>query len=317
MKRNYLSWLLSFFYIFLSTTAQAYDQPVVNLGYTSFLDGGPPAGPGFYFQNYFQYYSSHRFNDNKGNRLPFPQTDLNVTADIFQLIYLSKIKLFGASLGISAVEPTLWNSKINDGLFKPTFKATTGFGDLTIGPALQFDPIMRKNGKGPFFVQRLEFDVIAPIGKYDRTYAVMPSSNFWSINPYWASTLWITEKWTISKRLHYLWNAKNHSPNISFGPKVQSTQAGQAIFANIASDYAITEKFHLGVNSYFFYQISKTRIDNLRVSAREEKLWSIGPGMLYSLTKNQFIFANLYFEKGARNHSQGTNGILRYVVHFG
>ncbi|MBA2710784.1 MAG: transporter [Tatlockia sp.] len=309
--------LLIFLGILCSSTSFAYDQPVVNLGYTSFLDGGPPSGPGLYFQNYLQYYSTHRFNDNKGNRLPFPRTDLRVTADILQVIYLSKIKIFGASLGVSAVEPTVLNAKVTDGLPKPTLKSTTGFGDLTIGPALQFDPIMRKKGKGPLFVHRLEVDVIAPIGHYDRNYAIMPSSNFWSVTPYWANTLWITEKLAVSSRTHYLWNGKNKSPNVSFGPKVRTTQAGQAIYANIATDYAITEKFHLGVNSYIFYQITKTKVDNVGVPAREEKVWSIGPGMVYSITKNQFVFLNVYFEQGARNHTQGTNGILRYAVHFG
>jgi anthranilate 1,2-dioxygenase (deaminating, decarboxylating) large subunit len=318
MKWNrLLSGLLGFFGILVSSAVVAYDQPFVNLGFTSFLDGGPPAGPGFYFQNYFAYYTTHRFNDNKGNRLPFPQTDLHATADILQLIYLSKVKILGASLGVSAVEPVVLNARVNDGLPKATLKSTTGFGDLTIGPALQFDPVMRKNGKGPFYVQRLELDIIAPIGHYDSNFAIMPSSNFWSINPYWANTLWITEKWAISSRTHYLWNAKNKSPNVAFGPKVRSTQAGQAIFTNIATDYAITEKFHLGVNSYVFYQISKTRVDNIAVPGREEKVWAIGPGLLYGLTKNQFLFFNLYFEKGARNHTQGTSGVLRYVLHFG
>jgi len=316
MKWKLLQRVMSASSLLITTNAFAYDEPVVNLGYTSFFDGGPPAGPGLYFQDYFQYYSTNRFNDNLGNRLSLPQTDLNVTANITQLIYVSKIRFLGASLGLSALLPWVLQAKVNDGLNNRVLRAQDGAGDLFIGPALQFDPIMRANGKEPLFVQRFDLDVVAPLGRYRSDYAINPSSNFWSLNPYWAATLWMTPKWSSSIRMHYLWNARNPDPNISFGPTVQNTQAGQAVFANIATNYAITEQFNLGINGYFFNQITNTKANGIAVLNRRESVWAIGPGMLLSLSKSQFLFFNFYSEQNAKNRPQGSNAILRYAYHF-
>lgn len=313
-KKGFLRSLFYFIGIISSVPALAYDQPQVNLGYTSFLDGGPPAGPGLYYQNYFQYYHSNLFTNDKGKRLPFPLTKLDVTANIFQLIYLSSTQLFGGNVGVSAVLPYVVSASVNEGLNNTVFKAQNGPSNLFIGPALQFDPILR-NGK-PFFVQRFELDTVVPLGRYHRDYTITPATPFWSINPYWAATLWLTEKWTAAWRLHYLWNEKTNRPTTSFGPDVYSTQAGEAIFGDIATSYGITDVFHVGINSYFFYQITDTKVNGEGKPGRREKVWAIGPGMLYGLTKNQFLFFNLYFEQGARNRTQGTNALARYVVHF-
>jgi hypothetical protein len=316
MKRNsFLRGFISLFSIFLSTSLLAYDEPAVNLGYTSFFDGGPPAGPGLYFQDYFQYYTSNRLNDNQGNRISLPQTDLDINANITQLIYISTHKILGANLGISALIPWLLQARVNDGLDNAVLRARTGSGDMFIGPALQFDPIMRASGKEPLFVQRFELDTVVPIGRYNRNDAINPGSHYWSLNPYWAATLWMTSKWSSSVRLHYLWNAKNTAPNASFGPNVRNTQAGQAVFGDFATNYSITEQFNLGINGYFFDQFTDTRANGVNVSGRRERVWAIGPGMLFGLTKNQFLFLNVYFEQDARNRAQGNNFMLRYAIH--
>jgi hypothetical protein len=57
---------------FLITPCKA-QLPGVNLGATSFLDGlPPPDGPGWYVEEYFQYYKSSRLLDKDGNEIALP-----------------------------------------------------------------------------------------------------------------------------------------------------------------------------------------------------------------------------------------------------
>ena len=288
---------------------QAYDLPSVNLGFTSFLDGGPPSGPGFYFSQYIQYWTSDEFTDSNGDRLlpTVADEDLEAWISLSQFIYQSdQALLFGGKWGLDVIIPIV-------GLdFSSTLGAAgpqdngTGLGDILVGPFLQWDPIMGANG--PRFMHRIELQLIFPTGKYDENKELNPGSNFFSFDPYWAGTLFITPKWTATTRIHYLWNAENSD---------NDTQAGQAIHLNFATAYEIMPKrLRLGVNGYYLKQITDTQINGNDVPNSKEQVFGIGPGAVYHFSKDVHLFINAYFESMAENRPEGERINVRLVYHF-
>jgi hypothetical protein len=230
----------------------AYDLPSVNLGATSFLDGGPPAGPGFYFSQYVQVWTSDDFTDARGDAaLPsIAKEDMTAWISISQLIYQSnKTLIAGGKWGANLMVPVV-NLDMGYTTDNPAFPQDNsgGMGDILVGPFLQWDPIMGK--KGPIFMHRIELQMIFPTGKYDEDKELNPGSNFFSFNPYWSGTLFLGPKLTASTRIHYLWNAKNNDPNRNYrAAGADDTQAGQAFHANFAMAYEILPKrLRLGIN---------------------------------------------------------------------
>ncbi len=282
--------------------AVAFDQPAVNLGFTSFVDGGPPAGQGVYFVEYVQYYDGDRLAD-----FPAPGADVEAWISLNQLLYQSDTEVFlGGKWGLDVIVPVVdVDSNVlpcND----------TGLGDILIGPYIQWDPIMGENG--PIFMQRIELQTIIPTGKYDEDKALNPGSNFWSFNPYWSATWFAMPHLTVSWRIHYLWNGKNDDPFV--GMRADDTQAGQALHGNFDVAYEVLPRqLRIGVNGYYFKQVSDSEIDGHSVNGRE-KVFAIGPGVVWHIDKNNHLFFNAYFESGAEYRSEGDRYNLRFVHHF-
>jgi len=277
------------------SAAQAYDQPSVNLGFTSFLDGAPPAGPGVYFTEYLHYY-----NANKLENLPF-NPDLKVFVSLNQVIYQSDKKvLLGGKWGLDVILPVVAfdldpGSPLSD---------NGGLGDLLIGPYLQWDPIIGKNG--PVMFNRIEFQCIAPTGSFDEKSALNAGSGHFSFNPYWSATWLPAKKCEVSWRLHYLWNDENDDNN---------RQPGQALHVNFATSYEIRKGLRLGLNGYCLKQITDSEVNGVKQPEREQVL-GLGPGLLYSFSVNDHLFANAYFEMAGEHRTEGQRFNLRWVHHF-
>jgi hypothetical protein len=290
--------------------ASAQSLPPVNLGLTSFADGIPPAGPGFYYQQYFQFYSADSFKDSNGDDLAVPdQPSIDVWASLNQLIYQSDQKLlFDGKWGIDLIVPIV-GTDLDPGSL-PIRDNGAGLGDILVGPFLQWDPIIR-DGR-PIFAHRIELQTIFPSGKYDGDRQINPGSHVWSFNPYWAATVFPTPRTEASVRIHYLWNSENDDV-----AGVDNVQPGQAVHLNFAGSYELLPKqLRIGVNGYFLKQITDAQLNGDDVNDSKEQVLGIGPGVLYSFSQNDHIFVNFYWEMLTENRPEGWRAVLRWTHHF-
>jgi hypothetical protein len=309
MNRRFLPLALALLVaLTFSTLAPAYDQPAVNLGFTSFLDGIPPAGPGWYFAQYGQFYTSDTLPD-----LPFPgDPELDAWISLTQVIYQHPTAVLrGANLGLNLMLPIVDFDLKADGT---PLTAQDGLGDLLVGPYIQW---IIMGGQGPVFAHRVELQTILPTGDYDETRSINPGANVVSFNPYYAATWFISPKWTLSGRFHYLWNDENSDPSVPPDSGIADTQAGQAVHANVATAYEILEKrLRVGLNGYVFRQISSSQANGSSTGAPKEQVAAIGPGALWRFNQDNHLFVNVYVEFDAQSRPEGERFNIRYVHHF-
>ena len=298
-----------------SQQASAQAQPAgLNLGFTSFLDGGPPAGPGLYYQQYLQYFHSTDFMAANGSEAPLID-DLDVWVSLNQFIWQSDQELFlGGKWGLDVIVPIV-SVSVDAGPIPVLTDNGAGLGDLLIGPYLQWDPIMGENG--PIFMHRIELQNIFPTGKYNDDRVLNPGANHYSFNPYWAATCFITPQWTATTRVHYLWNDENDDPNTTLFPGASDTQAGEAVHLNFATAYEVLPKqLRVGLNGYYLKQLSNSEVNGSDASGSREQVLGIGPGAVWHLSQDDHIFLNVYFETEAENRPEGIRSILRWTHHF-
>jgi hypothetical protein len=292
------------------------NQPPVNLGFTSFLDGVSFSPFGLVYGTNTAEYAIDRVKLGESQSISIPgkgRITANVVPQIHQFIYKSPLDILGFHPGAEVILPFLLEANLRPSGIPSTarhpYGAQTGLGDFVGGPFLQSD-LMTLNGR-PFFSNELEFTFFAPIGAYDKTKIINPGNNTWAINPFWAATLFWTPQLTSSIRVHYLWSSRNPATGY---------KSGQAFHMNFASAYEIVKHFRIGVNGYLFQQFTDDNLNGRTLHGAQSGILGIGPGFMYvygaGTKSNLIVRFNTYFETAAANFSEGIRFNLRLVHVF-
>jgi hypothetical protein len=285
----------------------------INLGLTSFFDGFGRPVEGFTYQAYLHYARARAFYDAEGKESrAFRNPEFDVFLLLNQLTYTLPHKIFGgrALPAMNFIVPVVgYRTEFGAGGPQLTDNGT-GLGDLTFGPILQFLPIV-KDGR-PIFSQRFEIDLIAPTGKYDPAHNVNQSSNYISINPYWAATVLPLPGLEFTWRLNWIYNFTNERPvnppvdrstRMPMPLPVESARAGQTLWLNFATSYEVVKTLHVGVNGYFLKQFTRDRFYLRNGSSTrgaefgegKQQVLGIGPGVFWEAAKSEKLFANVAF----------------------
>jgi hypothetical protein len=285
-----------------------YGLPQFGLGYTNILDGGPVRPyPGIYWQQWLQYYTTKRFLNNEGNPLGgIPSPRYRGFEYATQCAYQFKKQFsLGGMPGVQATLPLVMVSKIEKN--ELGFSSSGGgFGNLNLGAYIQW-PALEHKGR-PIFITRLVFDFSIPLGKNKLPKkTINPSNTFFYCGPNWSATLYLSWKWSLSWSWNYTWCAQNEKINF---------RAGDVIYGNYSLAYEIHPRVYAGAVGYALQQLHNNRAVGETLLHSKERVFGIGPGVGYFHSRDVIFFSYLYFEAGARNHTQGTSFITRLVLHF-
>lgn len=292
-----------------SLLVNGYGLPPLAIGLSSFLDGGPlRPESGFYIQVYKQYYNSHKFLDSNGNLLgELPSPALHFLSTIPQLIYQNENNVGNGRIGGTIFFPIALYLHVDKNKLGIE-SSGSGFGNPGIGLFWQSNPYMYNNRD--IFIQRFEINLSFPVGKNkEPNKNINPAAKFLYSAPHWAATLFITERWAISWRLHYVWSGLDKKTDI---------KAGDATFINFSTELLVLPKLWIGINGYALEQFKNNRLNNIIIPASKERVFALGLGFLYIIEPayQSALVANIYFETHARNRTEGIRGVVRYIKQF-
>lgn len=295
-----------------SVFASGGGTPYAN-GAEGFLCGMAPP-PGFYLKNYLLFYKAEKMKDNRGNDIKVFDRAI-VWADILRFIWITKKKIFGAYYGTQLFIPYVDKDVRFNAPVGP--KNKRHYTDRGI-PTIIYTPyILTYHLFQNRFHCLFATDIYIPIGSQEDDNLANVETNYWTIEPLWAFTFFITKRWDISSKIMYSINTEQKDCPTVYGVNVDRTP-GQEFHLDYTTSYAIAENLRIGITGYYYKQTTDDDYDikeNMpamlkEILERDEtykgQVFAIGPGIWYH-NKNLFLSVRAQFETGAKNRTEGKN----------
>jgi hypothetical protein len=291
----------------------------VNLGSTSFYDGFGRTEEGWTWLQYGRFENLSRITGAQGNTSPLFKGTIDVFVAQTQIAYASPWHPFGGdATGISALLPfAAFHAGFGEDSPLKLRSDGFGIGDLNFGPFYQSKHYLR--GGRPVFAWRFQFSTVAPTGGFSTRRNINQGTGFWAVNPYVALTWLPIRRVEFSGRINYQYNfptSRIANPPPIPGLIYRSGQAGQMIFGNFATSYAVVPHAELGVNGYALSQLSPNRTNGIAVPKSRETEISIGPGAHFVFNASTTLNLNLYLPVMSRNATSGTQLNAQFVHRF-
>jgi hypothetical protein len=268
-------------------------------GAEDFMSGAVPP-PGYYFINYFLYYSADKFKGHDGNK-DNPDFDLKVTANTFRFIYITKQQIFGGYWGVHLFVP-LVNEEVT--LAPSVSQGRAGLGDIIVDPF-----ILSWHFKNWHLATGV--DIYIPTGRYDKDDFANIGRNYWTFEPIFAFTYQSDGGFEVSSKFMYDINTENKDS--FFGGDYQS---GQEFHFDYTVGYKI-DNWRLGVGGYYYKQFTNDELNDKKFGDDGSKgqAIAVGPQVQYAY-KNMSFALKYQFETAVENKPEGQKAWFKFVYAF-
>ena len=263
----------------------------------------PP--PGWYYLNYFGYYSGE-LRDGAGNKANVGGSTPTVSAvfNAFRILDVTKFKIAGADYGFHVIVPVVYQSIDMGGT-----NSITGVGDMTIDPLVL-------GWHHPQWHALFAFDINLPTGHYDKNDPrVCVGAHYYSFEPLLALSYMPKSGWEASAKMMYNIKTTNQATNY---------HSGQEIHVDFVAGKHLG-KWMLGAQGYTLKQTTDDTIAGTTVAAqpgvfdtgRRGQVVGVGPSVAYETRSHMMFIASWQHEAEVRNRFGGDKVWFKMVIPAG